>query len=196
MQYPLTFTFTFLTLGSKVTVTDATGKIIFFVQRKAFKLKEDIRVYNDIDKTQEICSIKAQNWIDWSGLYDFATPDGTPLGAVRRRGMKSMWKATYEILQNNAIDFVFKEENPFAKVVDNILGEIPIVGIFTGMMFNPKYVVLDKNEQVVMRLIKRRSMTESNFTLDKIQDFAQTEADEFRVLLGVFTALILEKNRG
>jgi len=197
MEYPIKFRFTYLTLGSKITVTDATERVIFFVERKAFKFKEDIRIYNDINKTEEIFAIKAQSWIDWSSIYDFKTPDGINIGSVKRRGMKSFWKATYEIMQaDKQIDYILKEENPFAKIMDNIMGEIPIVNIFTGLMFNPKYVVLNSDQQIVMRLTKKRSITEGIFLLDEIQKFARTPEEEMRVLLGVFTAMILEKNRG
>ena len=196
MQYPLKFSFTYLTLGSKITVTDAHDQLVFFVQRKAFKFKEDIRIYSDTNKTTEICAIKAQNWIDWSGVYDFSAPDGTPLGAVQRRGMRSIWKATYEIMRDGEVDYILKEENPFAKVMDNILGEIPILGIFTGLLFNPKYIILNEKGEIVMRLTKKSSITEGSFVLDKLQEFAASPEEEMRVLLGVFTAMILEKNRG
>ncbi len=42
MNYPITFTFKLLALGTSVFVRDAGGNLLGFVKKKKFKLKEDI----------------------------------------------------------------------------------------------------------------------------------------------------------
>lgn len=47
-------------------VTDEAGKPIGFCQQKAFKLKEDIRIYTDDSRQNERLAIKARQIIDFS----------------------------------------------------------------------------------------------------------------------------------
>ena len=51
----------FAFLGQKFHIYDTNGTLCFFVQQKAFKLKEAITVYRDEGKTQPIMEIKARS---------------------------------------------------------------------------------------------------------------------------------------
>ena len=55
--------------------------------------------------------------------------------------MRSIFKANYEI-HDAADQQVMKihEENGWIKVSDALVGELPVVGMFTGYMFNPAYI--------------------------------------------------------
>jgi hypothetical protein len=62
-----------------------------YSQLKAFKLKEDIRLYTGEDMATEILTIKARQILDFSAAYDVVdTQSGEKLGALRRRGFKSL----------------------------------------------------------------------------------------------------------
>ena len=73
--------------------TDAAGNSVFYVKQKLFKLKENIQVFRDESQSQLLFTIQADRIIDWSAKYHIRDTAGNELGAVRRHGMKSMWRA-------------------------------------------------------------------------------------------------------
>ena len=87
------------------------------------------------------------------------------IGSVKRQGAKSLWKAHYDIFQDGMAIMDIQEENAFVKFMDAIFGEIPILGMLSGYVFNPVYLV-SQNEQVVMRLTKNPAFLESSFTIE------------------------------
>lgn len=70
--------------GAAFHVYDPAGRIVGYCKQKAFKLREDIRIYTDESCTSELIVIKARSIIDFSSTYDVTLPDGTslPQGAV------------------------------------------------------------------------------------------------------------------
>lgn len=92
----------FISLGARIRIYDAGGNLALFVQQKAFKLKEDIRIYSDESMAQEILSIKARQIIDFSAAYDVVdTRTGTKVGAFRRKGWSSIVRDTWQVLDVN-----------------------------------------------------------------------------------------------
>jgi len=87
------------------------------------------------------------------------------------------------------------EENPMAKFMDGMLGEIPVLGIFSGYLFNPKYLVTALDGTPVMRITKERSFLESGFKLDALVQGLDPE-DELRILMGALMMIFLERKRG
>jgi uncharacterized protein YxjI len=75
--------------GAAFHIFNPTGAIVGFCKQKAFKLKEDIRVYTDESCTREFIVIKARSMIDFGATYDVTLGDGTSLGSLRRKGMTS-----------------------------------------------------------------------------------------------------------
>lgn len=86
--------------GGEIRIFDETkSNLLFFVKQKAFKLKEDITVYADETKTKELLKIKARSVIDFSAIYDVIDiSTNQPMGALRRKGFKSILKDSWEIL--------------------------------------------------------------------------------------------------
>ena len=116
------------------------GNTLAFVKQKLFKFKEHVQVFSNQNQTELKYEIRADKWLDFNTCYTFTNADGKEIGKVTRKGWKSLWKANYTVLDENGNeDLIIKEANPFAKVFDGLLGEIPILGIFTGYLFNPKY---------------------------------------------------------
>src|SRR5690606_33413416 len=95
--------------------------------------------------------------------YHFTDPQGTDWGAVRRMGMRSFWSAHYEILQDGAVDMTISEESPLKKLIESLLGGIPVVGFIAVMLLNPSYVVCRPDGTPVLRLIKRPAVFEGKF---------------------------------
>lgn len=85
--------------GASFHVYDGDDRVVAFSRQKAFKLKEDVRVYADDSETREILSIRARSWIDFSAAYDiYDAETGEKAGAVRRRGFKSLVRDAWEVL--------------------------------------------------------------------------------------------------
>ena len=99
--------------GASFHIFDSNGRLCFFVSQKAFKLKEDIRVFSDETKSEELLLIKARNVIDFSAVYDvFDSKTGERLGAFKRKGMKSIFKDEWLIIdtQENQVGII-KEDS-------------------------------------------------------------------------------------
>lgn len=92
----------FKILGASFKIFDLTGNLCFFVNQKAFKLREDIRVYTDESKSEEVFLIKARNIVDISSSYDiFDSKTNEKLGALKRRGVKSMIKDEWIVFNSS-----------------------------------------------------------------------------------------------
>lgn len=78
-------------LGSAFRIYDPAGNLVFYVQQKAFKLKEDIRVYADEGKTTEMLCISARQIMDFNAAYDVQDSlTGQKVGALKRKGWSSL----------------------------------------------------------------------------------------------------------
>lgn len=195
MNYPITLTFKILALASQIYVTDASNQTLGYVKQKLLKLKEDINVFADENQTQILFNIKADRVLDFSARYNFTDSSGRFLGSIKRQGMRSLWKSHYQISDaNDQIVLDIHEESAWVKVIDALIGEIPIVGIFTGYLFNPAYIVSRPDQTAVARLQKQPAFLEGKFQLNALTQLAQSE--EPIVLLGVLTMTLLERARG
>lgn len=89
----------FRLFGAAFHVFDESGTVVLFSKLKAFKLKEDIRLYTGEDMQTELLVIKARNIIDLAATYDVVDArTGEKVGALRRKGLKSMIKDEWLIL--------------------------------------------------------------------------------------------------
>lgn len=196
MQYPLQMKFKLLALASQITVRDASGTEVFYVKQKLFKLKENVEVYKDSSKSQLIGNIKADRVIDFSPLFTFLAPDGRPLGTIKRNGRKSIWKASYDITINGQAFAHVRESNPWTKVWDALLSEVPIVGLISGHILNPKYIVENTSGAQIALLEKQPAFFEGVFSLSDTQliNFDEQSQQTFAALIMMTT--LLERMRG
>ena len=195
MNYPLTLSFKLLTIGTRLSVRDAGGNLIAYVRPKRFKLKEDINVFADENQTRLLYNIKADRMIDFSARYNFTDASGTFLGSIKRQGMRSLWKTNYQISDAGDRQILeIHEENAWIKVIDGLVGEIPVLGMFTGYLFNPAYIVSRTDNTPVVRLQKQPAFFEGKFEVSVQAQLSASE--ESLVLLGVLTMTLLERSRG
>ncbi|MBN1311012.1 MAG: hypothetical protein JXB30_06295 [Anaerolineae bacterium] len=197
LQYPLQMSFKIMALAPQIFIRDGGGRDIFYVHQKLFKLKEDIGVFRNSSKTNQIFSIKADRIIDFSARYNFTDSNGISLGAIKREGMRSIWKASYGIFgDGEQITHYIKEDNAMVKVIDAIFGEIPILGIFAGYFFNPSYTLYQSGtETPVMQIIKQPSFFEGKFEIARLAEPAN-DTEEARLLLSIMMMTLLERSRG
>jgi len=89
-------------LSGKLRLFNPHGGLVLFVEQKILRLKEDIRVYGDEAKTDEVLTIKARTVIDFSAAYDVVDPaDGAKVGVLRRKGLKSLLRDEWEVLDRD-----------------------------------------------------------------------------------------------
>lgn len=195
LQYPLFLKFKITTLASDFTITDRNENSLAYVRQKMFRLKEDVVVFNNESKSQENFRIRANQWIDFNASYAITDSFGKNLGKIARKGMRSIWKATYNIFdQNDTQKYKVQEENAWVKVLDGMVGEIPIIGMFTGYFLNPSYIVHDNNGKEIYRLRKMPSFLGRKFQLDQLNDIADEE--ETLVVLSLMMMVLLERAKG
>jgi uncharacterized protein YxjI len=195
LQFPIQLTFNIGTLSNDFSAVDANGRTMAYVKQKLFKLKEDISIFSDESKTELHYKIKADRWIDWSAAYSMTHADGRELGKIALKGWRSLWKAKYLIIdQHQKEQFTIEEENDWVKVWDNLLGEIPILGLLTGYLFNPSYAVTNLNGRKVVRLKKQASFFGRKFEITKLGTLEND--DDERVILGLMMMVLLERRRG
>ncbi len=194
MDYPLDLRFKIATIGTRVRVTDAGGRLVAYVRKKKFRLKEDVGVYADEDQKKLLFRIKADRMLDFGASYAVNLPDGTQLGAVRQEGVRSLWKSTYALTNGSGSPIgSIHEENPWVKVLDGLMEAIPFGDALGGLFFNPAYIV-DLRGGPALRAAKQRSVFESSFRLEKLKDFSEVEED--LILAGVIMMILLERDRG
>ncbi|HEV3162677.1 MAG TPA: hypothetical protein VGZ22_01455 [Isosphaeraceae bacterium] len=85
--------------GASFRVRTMDGRLVAFSRQKAFRLREDIRVYADESESVELLWIQADRVIDWSASYKVIdSQTGEHLGALRRKGWSSMFRDSWEIV--------------------------------------------------------------------------------------------------
>ncbi len=88
-------------LGIKLIVRDAQENMVLCAEQKAFKLKEDIRLYADEAKQHEVLNIQARNIIDFSSGYDvFDSVTKQKIGSLHRKGFKSLLRDEWIIMDD------------------------------------------------------------------------------------------------
>ena len=193
MHYPLTLTFKTIALAPQISVTDADGNLIFYVKQQLFKLKEAVNVFADKEQTRLLFTIKADRVIDFSAQYHFRDAAETDLGSVKKRGMKSLWKAHFDIFDGATKTMEVGEENPWVKLLDGVFSSIPVLGIFSGYVFHPAYLV-SRQGNVAMRIQKQAAFFEGKFEITKTGELSA--AEETLALLSLLMMALLEKSRG
>lgn len=197
MNYPLTFRFKLLALAPQIYVTDASGGTICYVKQKLFRFREKVEVFTDDTMKTLLATIEADRIIDWSARYTFKSPSGQVLGAVGRRGLKSMWKAHYDVFAPGAQTptFAIQEANPFVKLLDGLVGGIPVLGMFTGYMLHPSYIATRGEAGApTLRLTKQPALFEGRFGL--VQEGPADDGEQLALLLSFLMMNLLERARG
>jgi len=112
-------------LTGKFRFYDPSENLVMFSEQKMFKLREDIRVYADENKTQEVLSIKARQIIDFSAAYDVVdTAYNQKVGTLRRKGWSSMLRDEWQVLDanDNQIGVLFEDSMGMALLRRFLLG--------------------------------------------------------------------------
>ena len=195
MNYPIELNFKKIALAKQATLTDSNGNSIAYARQKILKLKEELEVFEDKTKANRVCTIKANKVIDFSAAYRFHTESEQCFGSIQRKGLRSLWKATYLIDDASGNQFAtIREENPFAKVIDSLLGGLPFVGLVCNYIFNSSYIATSEDGTELFRLTKVPSFWGALFKIDKLAEV--TPDEEIRCMMSLLMMIFLEKSRG
>ena len=87
-------------------------RVVAFCAQKAFKLREDIRLFDDESQRTELMWIRARQIVDFAACYDVVdSSTQQKVGALRRRGFRSIVRDSWEVLD--------EQDRPVAKVEED-----------------------------------------------------------------------------
>ena len=112
--------------GGAFHLYDAQGRMAAYCEMKAFKLKEDLRVYGDESRSDELFAIRARSILDFGATYDVIDPvTSQPFGALRRRGFKSMIRDEWLMLGEDDREIgVIQEDSQLMALVRRFLSNL------------------------------------------------------------------------
>jgi hypothetical protein len=176
-----------LALTGKVRVYTPTGQVGLFSEQKMFKLREDIRVYADENKLNELLWIQARQIIDFAAAYDvFDQSTGLKVGALRRKGWSSIMRDTWEILDPmDQVIGIVREDSPGRALLRRML---------LGSLLPQRYEVVQTSDQVVARYIQRFHLFRYELDIDFTSDSGTIDR-RLGLAIGVLLAIIEGKQQ-
>ena len=116
----------FKIFGGAFHIYDPTGQVAFYSKLKAFKLKEDIRLYASEDMQTEVLVIQARKVLDIAATYDVVdSATNEKVGALRRKALKSILKDEWVLLDPNDREIGFiKEDSMVLALVRRLLSNL------------------------------------------------------------------------
>jgi len=168
-----------LALTGKFRLYDPNDNLVLFCQQKMFKLKEDIRIYSDENKTQELLYIKARQILDFSAAYDVVdSQSDTKVGVLRRRGFRSMIRDEWQVL--DAYD------QPMGILLEDNMSRALLRRFILGKLLPQSYDLLIND--VVLAEMKQRFHL---FRYDLDLDFSMDTNRSLDRRLGIAAAILL-----
>jgi uncharacterized protein YxjI len=173
-----------LALTGKFRIYAPDGSLVLYSQQKMFRLREDVRVYADEARTQELLWIQARQIIDFSAAYDVTdSTTSMKVGAVRRRGFRSLVRDTWEILG--------PADQPLAVVQEDSVALGLLRRLLLGSLLPQNYDAL-MGETRVADLRQRFNL----FRYELDVDFAFDPARRLDRRLGLAAAILLAAIEG
>jgi uncharacterized protein YxjI len=116
----------FKLFGAAFHIYDSKGSVVFYSNMKAFKLKEDIRLYTGEDMHTELLRIQARQIIDFSAAYDVIdSVTNEKVGVLKRKGIKSILKDEWIIMDADDVEIgSIKEDSTLLALVRRFLANL------------------------------------------------------------------------
>jgi uncharacterized protein YxjI len=167
--------------GGSFHIYNPQGEVVFFASMKAFKLKEDIRLYSGEDMQQELLVIQARQILDFSAAYDVVDPaTHQKVGALRRKGLKSIIRDEWQVLDQNDMQIGLIQEDSTV---------LALVRRFLTNLVPQSYQVL-MNGVVVAHLKQNFNPFVFKLTLDFSADHARALDKRLGIAAGLLLAAI------
>lgn len=88
--------------GRRYYVHAPDGSVVMFLKHPLMKLRQEFTIYTDDSETVPLLTIRARNVIAMNMAHDvFDAATGEKTGSIRSRGMKSIIRDTWDILDAN-----------------------------------------------------------------------------------------------
>lgn len=114
----------FKVFGAGFQVYGSDGQLAGYCKQKAFKLKEDIRVFTDESQSTELFRIAARSMLDWGATYDVTMPTGESLGSLRRKAMASLVQDSWLVFGATGNEIAsLKEDSKFKAIARRVLND-------------------------------------------------------------------------
>jgi hypothetical protein len=195
LNFPLDLRFKVMAIAQQISVEDAAGQLVWYVKMQAFKLKESVTVFADREQTRPLVQMQADRVIDIGATYEIRDASThAPLGSLRNQGMRSLFRANYEVMRGGSTLFTIREENPWTKVIDSLLFDIPLVGLLSGYIFHPRYLASSADGREMIRMRKEAAFLEGRYSLERLEQ--SSEEDEKLLALALLMIVMLERRRG
>ncbi len=166
-------------LTGKLRFYNPQEQLVLFSEQKMFKLREDIRLYADEQKSQEVLAIKARQIIDFSAAYDVVdSGSGQKVGALRRKGLKSILRDEWEVLDVN--------DQVIGKLFEDNMTRAMLRRLLLGAWL-PQDYDLTLDEQRVADLKQRFNL----FRYEMDIDFSMDSARRLDRRLGLAAAVLI-----
>ena len=115
--------------GGIFRIYDPTGSLACYVHMKEFKLKEDISIYAEENKINEILTIKSRSYIDFSAAYDVFDPTTQEkVGVLKRKGLASTFISDEWVIMDaseNEIGYIKEDSLIMALLRRHVTNLIP-----------------------------------------------------------------------
>ncbi len=171
-------------LTGKFRFFDPSGKLVLFSEQKMFRLREDIRVYADEGKQQEVLMVKARQIIDFAAAYDVVdSATGEKVGALRRKGWNSIVRDEWEVLD--------AQDQPIGKLFEDSVGLALLRRLLLGSLL-PQNYDLTIGQTRAADLKQRFNLFRYELDLDLSMDTAR----QLDPRLGIAAAILLAAVEG
>ncbi|QDU33736.1 hypothetical protein KS4_17920 [Poriferisphaera corsica] len=172
--------------GGEFYVWNESEDLVMYSKMKAFKLKEDIRIYTDEGMLEELLTIKARNVIDLGATYDVVdAKTGDKIGALRRKALKSFIQDEWLILN--------EEDGEVGKIVEDstVLAIIRRFVSFATLFMPQKYHIEICGEMIATLQQNRNPLV---YRLNV--DFSMDASQQLDKRLGIAAAILLAAIEG
>ena len=119
-------------LTGKLRFFNPQEQLVLYAEQKMFRLREDIRLYADESKSQEMLLVQARQIIEFNAAYDVIDPAfHQKVGTLRRKGWTSMVRDEWEVLDIN--------DQPIGKLFEDSMGQALLRRLLLGSLLPQNY---------------------------------------------------------
>jgi len=170
-------------IGGAFRIMTPEGGLLLYSRQKLFRLKEDIRVYADLEMTQEVLHIQARQILDFSAAYDVIDSQTKErIGVLRRKGFRSIFRDKWEMLD--------RAENYLARIEEDSM----LKAMIRRWAFNllpQTYSIVDNNEKRLGEIKQLFNLFIHKFSIDFSSDL-ENKLDRRLGLAAVILLLAIE----
>jgi len=142
--------------GNKFRIMDEQENLYGFCDQKRFKIKEDLRIYDDENKNNEWLVIKQKNFVDAWGGFDIYDPNaGVLLGTVRKKFWNSILRTKWELLDSEGklIGVLEEDSLSYALARRTFLGILPKKYTLRTIGSNAPITMRQKFNPIIKKLV-------------------------------------------